>query len=191
MEWVHNAPTPPADDAGDLSPEEIELAGAIVAGFVSTRPWLREERDDLVQESLEHWLPRRKSYDAARGASAATFMRRVLERHLLDIEEKRTAKKRGGGQAVPSLDREDDRGVTLQWKIPANDNTERAALFAAALDRARARLTPEQLVLADALGRGLSMSEVARLARRARSALHADRERIREVFKDEGLDEFL
>ena len=191
MEWVLNAPTPPSDDAGDLARWEIELAGAIAAGFVSTRPWLREERDDLVQESLEHWLRQRPRYDAGRGASAATFMRRVLERHLLDVEEKRTAKKRGGGQASLSLDRDDERGVPLQQEIAANENTEQAALFAAALDRARARLTPDQLVLADALGGGLSMSEVARLARRARSVLYADRQRIREVFKDEGLDEFL
>jgi len=191
MEWVLNAPTPPADDAGDLRPEEIELAGAIVAGFVATRPWLRVERDDLEQECLEHWLRQRGRYEPTRGASRATFMRRVLERHLLDIEEKRIAKKRGGGQPSLSLERDDERGVTLRRKIVANENTEEAALFAVALDSARRRLTPDQLVLAEALGGGLSMSEVARLARRARSSLYADRERIREVFKDEGLDAFL
>jgi DNA-directed RNA polymerase specialized sigma24 family protein len=191
MEWVHNAPTPPADDAGGLPREEIELATAAVGWFVSNRPWLREEREDLVQDCLEYWLRRRTSYDAARGASLTTFMRRVLERHLLDIEDKRTAEKRGGGRASLSLDREDEPGVPLQQEIAANENTEQAALFAIALDRARARLTPDQLVLADALSGGLSMSEVARLARRARSVLYADRHRIRQVFEDEGLGEFL
>ena len=86
-----NSPEPPPDNTNDLTSEEIQLVGSIVAGFVSTRPWLLEERDDVVQECLEHWLRQRARYDAGRGASRATFMRRVLGRHLLDLETRRSA----------------------------------------------------------------------------------------------------
>jgi DNA-directed RNA polymerase specialized sigma24 family protein len=183
MDWVHHAPTP----ANDLTPDEIKLAGDIVGGFVSTRPWLREEREDLVQECLEQWLRRRASYDATRGASLTTFMRRVLERHLLDIEEKRTAMKRGGGQAVSSLDDQDATRTSLLDSLGSMDDTEADALAAIALEGVRARLTPVQLVLADALISGWSMSDIARTAKQARSTLYLDLRRIREVFRDEGL----
>ncbi len=183
----HHAPTPPADG---FEPNEIELARAIVAGFVSARPWLREERDDLTQECLEHWLRQRHRYDAARGASAATFMRRVLNRRLRDIEEKRTAEKRGGGAAPESLDRE-DRGAVLHDSLSAAEDTEAGALLKVALDRARCRLTPDQSALTGALLEGHSMIEIVRATARARSSLYRDLERIRAIFKDEGLDELL
>ncbi len=187
MEWVLNAPTPPADDAVDLSPEEIRLARAIVAGFVSTHPWLREERDDLTQECIEHWFRQRGRYDATRGASRATFMRRVLDRRLLDIEEKRTAVKRGGGAAAQSLDEQDATQASLLDSIRSADDTETDALAVAALKAIRARLTPDQLEVTDALLSGRSMSDIASTAKRARSTLYLDLERIREVFRDEGL----
>ncbi len=187
MEWVLNAPTPPAHDAGDLAPEEIELAGAIVASFVSTRPWLREERDDLAQECLEHWLRQRGRYEPTRGASRATFMRRVLDRRLLDIEEKRTAEKRGGGAAAQSLDEQDATQASVLDSLGSADDTEADALAAVALEDIRARLTPDQLALADALISGWSMSDIARTAKQARSTLYLDLRRIREVFRDEGL----
>jgi RNA polymerase sigma-70 factor (ECF subfamily) len=185
---VHNAPTPPADD---LPKDEIKLAGAIVAGFVSTRPWLREERDDLVQECLEHWLCQRARYAALRGAALSTFMRRVLEHHLLDLDERRFAQKRGGGQSPDSLDAEGEGGISLYDITASNQDTAQAATFNLGLARALSKLTPEQRVLTEALNSGQTMVEAARAADRARSSLYRDLERIRDVFREEGLDEFL
>lgn len=190
MEWVHNAPTPPADDTGDLQPWEIELAGAIVGGFVSTHHWLREDREDLVQDCLEHWLRRRKAYAASRGAAARTFMRRVLERHLLDLERARTAEKRGGGDPLISLDEEDDAQTSPHDVVASREDTERAAHWAVALDRARARLTPNERVIVEALLQGHRMTDLPRITGRARSTLYVELQRIRGAFRDEGLDGF-
>jgi DNA-binding NarL/FixJ family response regulator len=118
-------------------------------------------------------------------------MRRVLERHLLDLEERRRAAKRGGGQSPDSLDEEDEAGTSLYDITASNQDTGTAALFNLGLAHALARLTPEQRALAEALASGHRMAEVARAAERTRASLYRDLGRIQEVFKDEGLDEFL
>jgi DNA-directed RNA polymerase specialized sigma24 family protein len=191
MEWVPDAPTPPPDNAGDLAPWEIGLAGAIVAGFVATHPWLREEQADLVQECLVHWLVRRPRYSEARGASAATFMRSVLQRHLVDVERKRTAEKRSGASPVRSLDQRVGEGTSLRDTLRSSQDQEATALLTVALEQARSRLTPEQRALTNALMSGRPMAEIARATNRARSSLYLDLNRIRSVFREEGLDEFL
>ena len=188
---MHNAPTPPADDAGELAPWEIELANAIVSGFVATRPWLREERNDLVQDCLEQWLRRRADYDASRGASAKTFMRRVLERHLVDLERARTAEKRGSGDSPVSLYEEDDAQDRLHDLVANGEDTERAAVWAVAFDRARARLAPEERVILEALLQGHRMTDLPQVTGRARSTLYLELQRVRDAFRDEGLDGFV
>jgi DNA-directed RNA polymerase specialized sigma24 family protein len=163
----------------------------MVAGFVSKRNWLREEGEDLVQECLEHWLRKRGAYAKTRGAALSTFMRRVLHHYLLDFEERRGAQKRGEGQSPDSLDEPNEDGITLYDVTPSNQDTAQAATFNLGLACALSKLTPEQRVLADALISGQHMAAVARAADRARSSLYRDLERIRDVFREEGLDEFL
>lgn len=188
MGWVLDAPTP-AD--ADLSQDEIELARAIVASFVSTRSRLHEEREDLLQECLEHWLRQRGRYDAGRGATRSTFTRRVLQHHLRDLEDGRRAAKRGGGQPPDSFDEPNEVGSSLYDVTGAKQDTAEEATLNLALTRARHRLTPDERRLVDALGQGHAMTEIPHLTGRARSSLYRDLARIREVFKDEGLDEFL
>jgi hypothetical protein len=66
--------------SAELEPWEIALAERVVRGFLATRqPFGALAFEDLIQECLTHWWLQRPRYSAERGASRATFMRRVLK----------------------------------------------------------------------------------------------------------------
>jgi RNA polymerase sigma-70 factor (ECF subfamily) len=177
------------------------LARQVVRDFLASRqPFEVLTLEDLLQECLVHWWSQRRRYRQERGASRATFMRRVLRAKLLDIERGERAAKRGGHAAPLSLDAvpgpaED--GLTLAELLPDDDPTgspeqaaERLALRAH-LECALPLLSGRQRRLVEALGSGRSMSEIGRLLRVPRSTLYDELERIKRVFRDEGLEGFL
>jgi len=98
LKWVHHAPDSktPHDD-GELSEWEVTLARRLVEDFLATRRPFRDlDADDLLQECLARWWLKRRHYSEDRGASLATFMRRVLKARLVDIDRRERATKRGG-----------------------------------------------------------------------------------------------
>jgi RNA polymerase sigma-70 factor (ECF subfamily) len=185
----------------ELGPWEIALAERVVRGFLATRqPFGALAFEDLVQECLTHWWLQRPRYLAERGASRATFMRRVIEAKLLDIERGERAAKRGGRTQPLSLDAapgSDEDGPTLAELLPDDDPnwspaqaTERLALRSH-LERVLPLLSRRQRQLVDALDSGSSMSEIGRLLQIPRATLYDELDRIRKVFRDESLEEFL
>jgi len=180
--------SPPPDS---FEPWEIALIDAVVWDFLKTRkpsPFLQFE--DLVQEVLQHWWTQRGRYRAERGASPRTYLRKLANRKLIDLEREQNAAKRGGGQRPLSLDAPvgDDDASTLGSLLEAGQQPER---LQAALNRARAKLSSRQRRIVVALDVTASKSEAARLADVSRDTLYAELASIRDVFRDEGLDEFL
>lgn len=127
-------------------------------------------------------------------------MRRVLGAKLRDIEEREIAAKRGGWSRASSLEglvsaSLESGQLTLYDTIPhsaptPDEETIRNSLRAH-IDEVVRRLTPRQQEMTRRLRAGWSMSELSRHLRIPRPTLYDDVGRIRKVFKDEGLDDFL
>lgn len=197
-----SSPTPSRGSPGDLEAWEIALAERVVQDFLATRrPFGALTFEDLVQECVTHWWLKRRHYSKDRGASPATYMRTVLKAKLCDIERRERATKRGGYSKPLSLDMaldpEDEEGPTLADILPdealaksPNHLAERLELQSH-IKRVLSLLSPRQRRLAEQLGSGASMSEIGRLLGVHRSTLYDELHRIREIFRDERLEEFL
>jgi RNA polymerase sigma-70 factor (ECF subfamily) len=129
-------------------------------------------------------------------------MRRVLRAKLLDIERRERAAKRGGYSQPLSLDAPAVPGGTqdttsLGALLPDDDPertpdqlVDRLALRSL-IERAVSRLSPRQRRIVQERGSGTTMAELSRLLAVPRPTLYDELERIKAVFRDEGLEEFL
>jgi len=192
---VHHAPDSNGPPPGELAEWEIALARLLVYDFLSSRTAsFRLEPDDLIQECLLHWWAQRQHYKETRGASKKTFMRRVVKAKLIDIERTMKAGKRGGGHHPLSLDgplsHEAGEERTLGDTVPAGE-TESEVMSSVIREGLLSRLSPGQRRLALGLEAGMSMSEISRRLDVPRTTLYDELERIRQVFRDESLEEFL
>jgi len=189
-----------ADD--ELAAWEIALAGRIVRDFLSTRrPFPALTYEDLLQECVIHWWLKRRYYSEGRGASLATFMRRVLKAKLRDIERQQRAAKRGGYTEPLSLDAplsSDEPNPATLGDLIRDGNQERSPEQVAErrvlrdrIEHAYQLLTSRQRQLVQGLASDASMSDVSRQLGIPRATLHDERRRIEKVFRDEGLEEFL
>lgn len=165
------------------------------------RPFRALTFDDLVQECLTHWWAKRRHYSEDRGASPATFMRRVLKARLSDIERRERATKRGGYTEPLSLDAplsSDEPNPATLGDLIRDGNQERSPEQAAErrvlrdrIGRAYQLLTSRQRQLVRGLASDASMSDLSRQLGIPRATLYDERRRIEKVFRDEGLEEFL
>ncbi len=121
-------------------------------------------------------------------------MRRVVNAKLVDIERTMKAGKRGGGQYPLSLDaplsQEGADAQTLGDLVPAGD-TESEVMSSVIREHLLSRLSAGQRRLALGLEAGMSMSEISKRLDVPRTTLYDELERIRRVFRDEGLEGFL
>jgi RNA polymerase sigma factor (sigma-70 family) len=197
-----SSPTPSRGSPGDLETWEIELAGRVVEDFLATRrPFSALTFEDLQQECLTHWWLRRHHYSEDRGASLATFMRRVLKAKLRDIERQQRAAKRGGYTEPLSLDAplsSDEPNPATLGDLIRDGNQERSPEQVAErrvlrdrIEHAYQLLTSRQRQLVQGLASDASMSDLSRQLGIPRATLHDERRRIEKVFRDEGLEEFL
>lgn len=192
---MHYAPDSSGPQSGELADWEIALVELLVFDFLSSRTALPGfEVDDLMQECLLHWWSQRQRYKETRGASKKTFMRRVVKAKLIDIERVLKAGKRGGGQHPLSLDaplsQEGGDDQTLGDLVPAGETGDEV-MSSVMREHLLSRLAPGQRRLALGLEAGMSMSEISKRLDVPRTTLYDELERIRRVFRDEGLEEFL
>lgn len=197
------SPTPAPESADDeLAAWEIALAERVVQDFLATRrPFRPLTFEDLQQECLAHWWLKRRHYSEGRGASLATFMRRVLKAKLSDIERQQRAAKRGGYTEPLSLDAplsSDEPNPATLGDLIRDGNQERSPEQVAErrvlrdrIEHAYQLLTSRQRQLVQGLASGASMSDLSRQLGIPRATLHDERRRIEKVFRDEGLEEFL
>ena len=189
--------TPTSSGPGDNLPQrEVDIVHHVVRDFLRIRtPHPDLELEDLVQEALFHWWAQRPRYTAERGASMETFLRRVVRGKLQDLERGIKAQKRGRGRGPASLDQplteDEPEGDTLGDTMADSADTEGAALYRVSLQAALAHLNPQQKQLMAGLAEGYSMSQISQRLGVPRATLYDQLDRVRRIFRDEGLSQFL
>lgn len=182
---------------------EIAVTKKLVGEFRRrSRSLEREEFDDLMQECLAHWIVVRRKLAPDPDAPPVGYMAQVIRNKLTDLIREREADKRAGEQEALSLDAAldgSDDGLTLADLLADEDSAQQDEAGAvdrhdALIDigRALARLTPVQRQLCLMLGEeGLSVKEAAERLRIPRGSLYEEIKRIRRVFADQGLGDYL
>lgn len=182
---------------------EIAVAKKVVGEFRRRSRILgREDFDDLVQDCLLHWIGVRRNLAPDPDKPPVGYMAQVLRNKLTDLMREHGAEKRGGGLGAISLDATVDgseEGMTLAESLEASDATQAGEVgethrhhVRMDLLRAMARLTPSQQRLCVMLGEeGLSVKEAAEQLRIPRGTLYEEIKRIRKVFADHGLGDYL
>lgn len=182
---------------------EIAVTKKLVGEFRRrSRSLAREEFDDLVQECLAHWIVVRRKLAPDPGAPPTAYMAQVIRNKLTDLIREQAAEKRAGEQEALSLDAAldgSDDGLTLADLLADDESVQRDV--AGAVDRQHARidigralagLTPIQRQLCLMLGEeGLTVKEAAERLRIPRGTLYEEIKRIRRVFADQGLGDYL
>ena len=179
----------------DLSKREIDVIDHVVRYFLSTRNYHPELiLEDLTQECLVHWWIARSKFNSNRGASIETFLRRVVNAKLVDLERGVKAQKRGGGRAVLSLDQslsaDDLDSETLAETLSDLADTSRESVERVALEQARSLLNLRQNQIIAGLVDELPMSKISEALGVPRATLYDELNRIRQIFLDEGLAPF-
>jgi RNA polymerase sigma factor (sigma-70 family) len=182
---------------------EIAVAKKLVGEFRRrSRILQRYEFDDLVQECLLHWIGVRRNLDRDPDNPPLGYMAQVLRNKLTDLMREQGAEKRAGDLGAISLDATvdgSDDGMTVAESLDASESahsgkdgeTHRQHIRMDLL-RALSRLTPAQQRLCLMLGEeGLSVKEAAEKLRIPRGTLYEEIKRIRQVFADCGLDDYL
>lgn len=187
----------------ELQQWEIAVAKKLVGEFRRrSRRLEREEFDDLLQECLMHWIEVRGKLVPNPGGPPVAYMARVLRNKLTDMLREQGASKRGAEFITISLDvavNDSDDAPTFADLLDAAAIREPGEAHSvdrndARIDIAKAllRLTPRQRRLCMLLGEeGLSIKEAAEQLRIPRGTLYEEIKRIRKVFADHGLGDYL
>ena len=188
---------------GGLQRWEIAVTKKLVGEFRRrSRSLAREEFDDLMQECLAHWIVVRRKHPPDPDAPPVAYMAQVIRNKLTDLIREQAADKRAAEQEVLSLDAAldgSDDGLTLADLLADDesaqqDETDAVDRHHARIDigRALALLTPVQRQLCQMLGEeGLTIKEAAERLRIPRGTLYEEIKRIRQVFADQGLGDYL
>lgn len=187
----------------DLQRWEIAVAKKLIGEFRRrSRSFDREEFDDLLQECLTHWFEVRRQLDPDPEDPPIAYMARVVRNKLIDLAREREAAKRRGDLDSLSLDEtvsESDDAPTFTDLVDAIRSGEPGGDGLldpgdARIDIAKAlrKLTPRQRHLCELLSeQGLSVTEAAERLRIPRGTLYEEIKRIRKVFADHGLGDYL
>jgi RNA polymerase sigma factor (sigma-70 family) len=182
---------------------EIAVTKKLVSEYRRrSRSLAREEFDDLMQECFAHWIVVRRKVAPYPDAPPVAYMAQVIRNKLTDLIREQAADKRAGEQDALSLDATidgSDEGLTLadlladdEWAQLDNAGAIDRRHARIDIDSALARLTPVQKQLCQMLGEeGLSIKEAAERLRIPRGSLYEEIKRIRRVFADQGLGDYL
>ena len=177
--------------SGAFEDWEAAIARKISGAFLAKHSWIKGyDLDDLVQESLIQWHLARHTYDGSRGASRQTYMANVARNRLQNILQEQLADKRGADRNSVYLDKPFfDEQTTIADFIPAPENYD----FSLKLDLERtiAKLSVHQQKVCFFLWQGYNVTEIARELGKGRAAIYDEIHRLKEIFLDEGLDEYL
>ena len=182
---------------------ELAVAKKLVGEYRRrSRILARCEFDDLVQDCLLHWIEVRRSLVRDPDNPAVGYMAQVLRNKLTDSMREQGADKRAGDLRMVSLDATLDGsedGMTLAESLYASESAQSghggdANRHHVRMDllRVLAILTPAQRQLCLMLGeQGQSIKEAAELLQIPRGTLYEEIKRIRNVFADHGLADYL
>lgn len=158
---------------------------------------LKEENfEDLFQECLLHWIFAGNKYDSSKGFSIRTFLDRVITRKLYDIACERSAAKRKAllnSLSLEALLEQED--MSYFKKFLADERSADSILkedLSEALRKTMGMLSQQQREVCDLLGeQGLSIRQASQRLNIANTTLQHEIKRIREVFRKEGLEDYL
>ena len=182
---------------------EIAVAKKLVGEYRRRSRILgRHEFDDLVQDCLLHWIGVRRKLAPDPDNPPVGYMAQVLRNKLTDLMREQGAEKRAGDLGLVSLDATVDGsedGVTFAESLDASESAQSGEdgethrhHVRMDLLRALVRLTPSQQRLCLMLGEeGLSIKEAAEQLRIPRGTLYEEIKRIRKVFAEHGLGDYL
>lgn len=179
---------------------EIGVAKNVIERFRKQWKCLELEGfEDLLQECLSYWHFSKDDFNPAAGANIRTFMSRVVAHKLQHLIEKQTAGKRKAGINNVSLDEpiSDEEGSPTYLDQLSEDESRVSNLHITAqlkidISRTTEKLTPQQRELCRLLGEeGLSISEASEVLKTPRSTLYEDIKRIKAIFQQENLQEYL
>jgi RNA polymerase sigma-70 factor (ECF subfamily) len=177
--------------AGAFEDWEFAIARKISSEFLANHSWIKGYGlEDLIQECLIQWHLARHTYDVSKGASRRTYMANVARHRLQNILEEQLAEKRGADRNAMSLDQPlPDQQATLEDLIPALENYD--LFLRLDLERTMAKLSVLQKKVGLFLWQGYSVTEIARELGKGRASIYDEISRIKKIFCDEGLDEYL
>lgn len=182
---------------------EIAVTKKLIGEFRRrSRSLYREEFDDLLQECLMHWLEVRQQLVPDPGGPPIAYMARVVRNKLIDLARERETDKRRGDQETVSLDDtvgDSEEAPTYADLVDAEQGRDLGgqesfdpADIRIDVTEVMRRLTPEQRRLCDLLGaEGLSIKEASEKLRIPRATLYEEIKRIRTIFAQHGLDDYL
>ena len=177
---------------------EIAVAKKVINDYRKRYKLLeRDGFDDLLQGCLMHWLDVRDQYDPKRGASRKTYMAEVVGNVLGQLAAKARAAKRRTIYESVSLDEplnDEEDSPALKDKIAESDDAPPQTKTELKIDLSKVyrKLTPQQQKLCKLLGEeGLSINEACKHFSKHRSNIYRDVLRIRKLFEEEGLKDYL
>jgi len=176
---------------------EVTVAKNLVNEF--KRQWRcldADDFEDLLQDCLTHWLFAKDRYDPEAEASEKTFMARVVRNRLSDIIKELGRNKRKVLQNSVSLDEplcEEEDSSTLS-DVLSDDEADLSLRVELRMDFSKAtpKLTPLQMKICGLLsGPDRTVTEISEQLGIRRKAVYREIERIRAIFEDEGLKNYL
>jgi RNA polymerase sigma-70 factor (ECF subfamily) len=173
---------------------EVAIARKLCSDFLARHSWLKGfDLNDLMQECLVQWYLARHTFEKGKGASPQTYMARVVKHRLHNILEGQLAEKRKADRLTASLETPvDDEQTPLKDLVPAAEETVEAVVsLRLDLELAMSRLSPLQRKLCTLLRQGYGVTEIGAILKRPRPTVYDEIKRIRKVFADAGLEEYL
>jgi RNA polymerase sigma factor (sigma-70 family) len=153
--------------------------------------------EDLLQECLLHWLFTKEQYRPEAGTTERTFLNRVTRNKITDLIKYEVRNKRKVSYMSESIDAmgDDEESINVKEKILMVEEQVVSKISAAdlpdAMSRATADLSFRQKQLCQCLSEGMSLVKAGEKMNIPRTTLQEEVKRIREVFRKEGLEEYL
>jgi len=180
---------------------EIAVTRNVVRQFQESCPSLRRDFiDDLTYECLCHWLSERDKCDIQKIERPKRYLAKVVTNKLCDLVRRRTAEKRSGYFLAESLDQfleDNPNSQCLADKSSVDQSSglaenEIRSELKIRLERVFKELTSQQKKVFLALrDEQLTITEISIRLKVHRVTIHREINRIRELFENEGLREFI
>jgi RNA polymerase sigma factor (sigma-70 family) len=180
---------------------EIAIAKKLVNDHIRKWECLRlVDFEDILWECLSHWHMVKGTYSGEKNASCRTYMGRIIRNKLRDIIRRQTAVKREICQHSISINKiigEDMDSPTLLEQLssepPANSSYSPGGEFDKRIDleNVMRRLNPKQKRLCELLMAEPTITQISKCLETPRSTIYDEIERIRKIFENTGLKDYL
>ncbi len=178
---------------------ELRVARSLVKKFQQTyKVLLREGFEDLLQECLTHWFFVKDNPDFQEVKAHKSFMEKVITNKLFDLMKANEREKRRTLYDSVSLDQMldgEDNLEAVEALIKTDEDIFKNLMkkeFLEAFDRALEELSFKQKQVYRLLSEeGLNVNEISRFLKIPRSTIRDEIKRMREIFRNEGLEDYL